>query len=326
MKIAILDDYQDAVRGLDCFALLKGYDVQVLNQTYKDTSELAEKLKDAEALILIRERTKINDDLLSKLPKLKYISQTGKISSHIDLSACNKYGVVVAEGVGAPVAPSELCWALILSSSRHIPAYVSELKNGFWQSSGSLGIGRNLKDLTIGIWGYGKIGKRVAQYAKAFEMNVLVWGSEYSRNLALSEGFFAAKNKNEFFESADILSLHLRLNQNTRHVVKFEDLSKMKPNSLLVNISRSELIETNALYKALKLGRPGFAALDVYDIEPINIDNEPLLKLSNVICSPHLGYVEKSSYELYFRVAFENFISFISNKPQNIVNKELLKS
>lgn len=231
MKIAILDDYQNAVRGLNCFQRLESCDVQVINQTYRNTDELVAAIENAAVLVLIRERTKIDQPLLSRLPKLKLISQTGKISNHLDLAACTRSKVLVAEGIGSPIAPSELCWALVMAASRHIPAYAQYLGNGEWQQSGSLGLGRTLHGLTFGIWGYGKIGRRVAQYAKAFGMHVLVWGSEVSRKVAESDGFEAAPDKPQFFREADVLSLHLRLNDATKGCVTKDDLASMKPDS-----------------------------------------------------------------------------------------------
>ena len=324
MKITILDDYQNAVRGLNCFQLLGSYDVQVINQTYQNMDELVAAIENAEVLVLIRERTKIDQPLLSRLPKLKLISQTGKISNHLDLAACTRSKVLVAEGIGSPIAPSELCWALVMAASRHIPAYVQNLGNGEWQQSGSLGLGRTLHGLTFGIWGYGKIGRRVAQYAKAFGMHVLVWGREGSRKTAESDGFESAPDKTQFFREADVLSLHLRLNAATKGCVTKDDLALMKPDSLFVNMSRAGLVEENALYDALKSAPSKMAAIDVYDNEPIRDAADPLISLPNVLCTPHLGYVEKNSYELYFKVAFENVVNYLEGNPTNIANGELL--
>jgi D-3-phosphoglycerate dehydrogenase / 2-oxoglutarate reductase len=324
VKIAILDDYQNAVRELKCFQLLESYDVQVINEACRAADELIAAIEKAEVLVLIRERTKIDQLMLSRLPKLKLISQTGKISNHLDLAACTRSNVLVAEGIGSPIAPSELCWALVMAASRHIPAYAQNLSNGEWQQSGSLGLGRTLHGLTFGIWGYGKIGQRVAQYAKAFGMNVLVWGSGGSRKKAVSHGFKAAQDKIQFFQEADVLSLHLRLNAVTKGCVTKDDLAVMKSDSLFVNTSRAGLVEKNALYNALQSAPSKMAAIDVYDNEPILDASDPLLSLPNVLCSPHLGYVEKNSYELYFRVAFENVVNYCEGNPSNIANSELL--
>ena len=318
MKIAVLDDYQDVVKSLDCFKLLKGHDVHIFNETYVSPDVLASKLAEFEALVLIRERTHITEELLSRLPELKLISQTGKISNHLNLEVCDKYNVTVTEGVGSPVAPSELCWGLIMAASRNITEYVSSLSRNQWQQSGSLGLGRILNGLTIGIWGYGNIGQRIAQYAKTFGMHVLVWGSESSRLRAQEHGFSAASGKADFFSSADVVSLHLRLNEVTRGCVTRADLRLMKADSLFVNTSRSELVETGALFDVLSANPTRRAALDVYDVEPVCHENEPLLSLANVLCSPHLGYVEKNNYELYFKIAFENVVAFAQGKPQNL--------
>ena len=324
MKITILDDYQNAVRELKCFKLLEAYDVQVVNETYRTSDELVSAIENAEIVVLIRERTKIDQALLSRLPKLKLISQTGKISNHLDLAACTRSNVLVAEGVGSPIAPSELCWALVMVASRHIVPYAQNLISGEWQQSGSLGLGRTLHGLTFGIWGYGKIGRRVAQYAKAFGMQVLVWGSEISRKAAESDGFAAAPDKAQFFREADVLSLHLRLNAATRGCVAKADLALMKPDSLFVNMSRAGLVEKNALYKELKSMPSKVAAIDVFDREPVRDASDPLLSLPNVLCTPHLGYVEKNSYELYFKTAFENVVNYLEGNPSNIANPELL--
>jgi D-3-phosphoglycerate dehydrogenase len=324
VKIAILDDYQNVAKDLNCYPLLDDFDVTIYTEVPKSDDELVARLSDKDGIVLIRERTEINHKLLSKLPNLKLISQTGKISNHLNLQACNEHRVAVAEGLGSPIAPSELCWSLILAASRHIVTYANNFKQGYWQNSGSLGLGRILNDLTIGIWGYGKIGQRVAQYAKAFGMKVMLWGSEQSRNKALSHGFGAASSKEEFFSKSDVLSLHLRLTPITRGCVTYDDLQLMKKDALIVNISRAELIEPNALFRSLETGRPGFAAVDVYDSEPATLQQEPLLSMPNVLCTPHLGFVEKNSYELYFKVAFENVVSYFNGQPQNIANPEIL--
>lgn len=324
MKIAILDDYQNAVKKLNCYALLEGLDTTVYTDTPASFDELVNRLADKDAVVLIRERTEISPELLARLPNLKLISQTGKISNHINLHACNEHRVAIAEGVGSPIAPSELCWSLILASSRHIVPYVDNFQQGSWQNSGSLGLGRTLNKLTIGIWGYGKIGQRIAQYASAFGMKVLVWGSESSTAKALSDGFDAAPSKQEFFTRSDVLSLHLRLSPKTEACVTYDDLQLMKQDALIVNTSRAQLIEANALMRSLKAGRPGFAALDVYELEPATLEQEPLLAMPNVLCAPHIGYVEKNNYELYFNIAFENVINFFHGEPQNIANPEIL--
>lgn len=320
MKIVIPDDYQQAVKDLNCTKLLHEHELITLNEYFDTVKTLQEKCRDADVLLLIRERTQITEELLAGLPNLKLISQTGKISTHLDLAACTKYKIPVAEGIGSPVAPAELAWGLIMNAQRKIPQAIEAMKKGLWQ----INIGRTLHNQTIGIWGYGKIGKRIAAYAKAFEMKVKVWGSESSRKKAQEDGFVAAKSKEEFFSDVDILSLNLRLTDTTRYIVKATDLALMKPDSILVNISRAELIEAGALLSALQSGRPGFAAIDVYETEPIFDSNHPLLIMQNIICTPHLGYVEQKGYELYFSKAFENIISFTKGKPINIANPEVL--
>lgn len=310
MNITVLDDYQDVVKSLECFQLLAEHDVTVFSQSYSE-DELAVKLADTQVLVLIRERTVISESLLAKLPNLSVISQTGKVSNHIDVGLCEKYGVKVLEGRGSPIAPSELCWALLMAASRYIPIYSNNLQNGQWQSCGELGLGRTLSGLTLGIWGYGNIGQRIARYAEAFGMQVMVWGSEASRKLAVEHGFSASSSKQDFFTQSDIVSLHLRLNDATRACVTADDLARMKSDSLLVNTSRAELIEKSALFRELVRVPTKRAALDVFDVEPANQENEPLLSLPNVIATPHLGYVEQNSYELYFRIAFENIVSYL---------------
>lgn len=321
MKITIPDDYQNAIKKLKCFELLKGQDVQILNYTEKNPELLAEKLQDTNILVLTRERTEINAKLLSLLPNLKLISQTGKISNHLNLKDCTKYKVAVAEGVGSPIAPAELAWALLMNTVRQIPQAIEGMKNGAWQ----INIGSTVYGKTIGIWGYGKIGQRMAQYAKVFGAKVLVWGSEASRQKAVEDGFERAESREAFFKEADIVTLHLRLNESNFGIVKESDLLLMKKDATLINTARAELIEKGALVNCLNMGRPGFAGLDVYEEEPIYDRNYELLKLPNVVCTPHLGYVEKSGYELYFGKAFENVISFINGNPTNIANPEVFQ-
>ncbi|GAB3476519.1 D-2-hydroxyacid dehydrogenase family protein [Marinomonas epiphytica] len=312
MKIAVLDDYQDVVRDLECFKLLSGHQVDVLNEALSEP-ELIIRLKTYDALVLIRERTVITENLLANLPNLKVISQTGKVSNHISVDLCNQYNVEVLEGVGSPVAPAELCWTLIMAASRHLTAYVSHFQKGQWQQNGSLGLGSKLQGKTLGIWGYGKIGQRIARYALAFDMKVLVWGREPSRALAVSHGHQVAESKYEFFSRSDIVTLHLRLNDTTKYCVRADDLKVMKEGSILVNTSRAELIEAGALLDEMRSNPKKFAALDVYSKEPlIDVSEDALLGLPNVLASPHLGYVEQSGYELYFNAAFENLANFKS--------------
>jgi D-3-phosphoglycerate dehydrogenase len=327
MKIAILDDYQDAVRQLECFNLLDGHEVKVFNSSTRGLGQLAIRLAPFDALVLIRERTAFPRALLSKLPNLKLISQTGKLAGHVDVAAATEHGIAIAEGIGSPVAPAELTWALIMAASRKIVPYANNLKQGLWQTASINpelnGLGRTLKGRTLAIWGYGKIGRMVAGYGKAFGMQIMVWGSETSRAAAVADGFQAAPSRAAFFEQADVLSLHLRLNDATRGIVTADDLARMKVDALFVNTSRAELVAENALEEALQRGRPGYAALDVFTDEPLPAES-PLLKIPTVLATPHLGYVEKDSYELYFKIAFENVANFANGKPTNILNREVV--
>ncbi len=331
MNIIILDDYQDAVRKLKCASKLDGLSAKVYTNTVKGTGQLSVRLRDAEILVLVRERTHFPKALLEKLPKLRLICQTGKMGPHIDLEACTKLGIAVAEGVGSPVATAELTWALVMAAARRLPQYIGNLKHGAWQQAGlksasmptNFGLGTVLKGKTLGIWGYGQIGQIVAGYGKAFGMHVTVWGSEESRLKAAADGCVPAPTREAFFEASDVLSLHLRLNDSTRGIIRLDDLARMKPTALLVNTSRAELIEDNALVAALNRGRPGMAAVDVFESEPI-LQGHPLLRLENAVCTPHIGFVELDSYEQYFNAAFDNLLAFIAGKPTNIVNPEAL--
>jgi D-3-phosphoglycerate dehydrogenase / 2-oxoglutarate reductase len=327
MNIVILDDYQDAVRKLHCASKLDAYPAKVYTNTVKGIGQLSIRLKDADVIVLIRERTHISRQLIEKLPRLKLIAQTGKVGDHIDVSTCTERGIAVAEGVGSPVAPAELTWALIMSAMRRIPQYVSNLKHGAWQQSGlkaasmppNFGIGHVLRGKTLGVWGYGHVGKLVASYGKAFGMNIKVWGREVSRAQALADGFQASNTLEEFFTQSDVLTMHLRLAPETKSIVTLDLLSMMKPTALFVNTSRAELITPDALIAALNRGKPGMAAIDVFESEPI-LQGHALLRLENCVCTPHIGYVEQDSYELYFGAAFENVINFLKGTPTNIVN------
>ena len=292
-----MDDYQFVVEKLSCFDILAGQEVEIIHHSEKDVERLSKLLFDTDILVLTRERTEITEDLLRRLPKLKLISQTGKISNHLNLAHCTKYNVAVAEGVGSPIAPAELTWALLLNVARQIPQAIEGMKRGKWQ----INIGTSIHGKTIGIWGYGKIGQKIAQYAKVFGANVLVWGSEASRNKAVEDGFQKANNREYFFQYSD-----------------------MKENSILINTARAELIERGALSNVLKSGKNIFIGLDVFESEPIYDPDFEFLKYDNVICTPHLGYVEQNSYELYFKKAFENVMNFIQGNPSNIANPEIL--
>ncbi|MBI2751761.1 MAG: D-2-hydroxyacid dehydrogenase family protein [Burkholderiales bacterium] len=332
MNIVILDDYQDAVRKLECAAKLEHYQAKVYTNTVKGLGQLAVRLKDADVIVLIRERTHINRQLIEKLPKLKMISQTGRVGHHLDVQACTERGIAVAEGLGSGVAPAELTWALILGSMRRLPQYIGNLKHGAWQQSGlkagsmppNFGIGSELNGKFLGIWGYGKIGRIVAGYGRAFGMHVVIWGSEASLEQARQDGYATANSRESFFEQSDVVSLHLRLSDTTRHMIDHADLARMKPTSLLVNTSRAELIETNTLISALNRGRPGMAAVDVFETEPI-LQGHALLRLENCICTPHIGYVEQNNYEQLFGAAFDNVTNFIKGTPTNIVNPGALQ-
>jgi D-3-phosphoglycerate dehydrogenase len=332
MNIVILDDYQDAVRKLACAARLEAYPAKVYTNTVKGLGQLSVRLKDADVIVLNRERTHLPRALIEKLPKLKLVVQTGKIGPHVDVAACTERGIAVADGTGSPTAPAELTWALIMAAMRRLPHYIANLKHGVWQQSGlksgampaNFGVGTVLKGKTLGVWGYGTIGQLVAGYGQAFGMKVLVWGRDSSRERAVVDGFEAAGSREDFFARCDVVSLHLRLSEDTRGTVRLDDLSKMKPTAVLVNTSRAELIEPNALMTALNRGRPGMAAVDVFESEPI-LQGHALLRLENCICTPHIGYVEQNSYELYFSAAFDNVINFIKGTPTNIVNPGALQ-
>lgn len=327
MKIAILDDYQDSVRSLGCFSLLNGHDVKIFTNSARGTGQLAIRLAPFEALVLIRERSSFSRALLARLPNLKLISQTGSVGGHIDVAAATERGIAIAQGVGSPVAPAELTWALIMAAQRKIVPYANNLKDGLWQSA-SINpqlnrLGTVLKGRTLAIWGYGRIGRLVAGYGKAFGMNVLVWGSEASRAAAVADGHQAAATRAGFFEAADVLTLHLRLVDATRGHVNAQDLARMKHDALFVNTSRAELVAEGALEAGLRRGHPGSAALDVFTSEPLAPD-APLLHMPTVLATPHLGYVEKDSYELYFAAAFQNIVNFANGNPTRIYNPDTL--
>lgn len=313
MKIAILDDYQDCVRRLPSYALLDGLDVKIFHNNARGLGQLAIRLAPFDALVLIRERTKLTRALLMRLPNLKLICQTGRIGPHIDLATASERGIRIVDGAGDPVAAAELTWGLILSASRKIPQYADLLKQGLWQTA-SINpahntLGRVLHGRTLGIWGYGRIGQLVARYATAFGMTVQVWGSEASRLRGQNDGLQAAVSREQFFAGADVLSLHLRLTEQTTHLVTADDLARMKPDALLVNTSRAELMAPGVLEQALRSGRPGNAAIDVFESEPV-LPTDSVLQLENLFATPHIGFVEQDSYEQYFRPAFEAIAEF----------------
>ncbi|HEX3377338.1 MAG TPA: D-2-hydroxyacid dehydrogenase family protein [Candidatus Acidoferrales bacterium] len=324
MKITILDDYFDTIRTLPCFEKLKKHEVQIWNDHVQDTDTLAERLKDTEVLVLIRERTKIQAALLSRLPKLKHISQRS-VFPHIDIDACTRLGVVVSSSqhAGTPCyAAAELTWGLILAAIRQIPQQMASLQAGNWQ----IGVGDTLRGNTLGIYGYGRIGSTVAGYGKAFGMKVLAWSGKDALERARQDGYATAESKEAFFEESDVLSLHLRLYDATRGIVTAGDLARMKPTSLLVNTSRAPLIEPGALVNALQQGRPGMAAVDVFEEEPVRDTNHPLLKIKNVVCTPHIGYVTRDEYDLQFAEIFDQILAYWIGTPINVVNPAVLGS
>ncbi len=321
MNITILDDYQDAVRGLSCFAKLAGHSVTVHRDSVSDADTLVARLAEADAVVLIRERTRIPAAVIARLPKLKILSQTGGAGKHIDIEACTRAGIVVCAGTGAPDAPAELTWGLILASVRSIALEDRRLREGRWQTT----LGRTLKGMTLGIYGYGKIGSLVAGYGKAFGMKVIAYGREASAKRAHAEGVKMAASRAQLFSGADVLSVHLRLAPETRGIVTREDLALMKSDAVFVNTSRAELVSPGALEAALKAGAPGFAALDVFEGEPVLGAKHPLLEMDNVVATPHLGYVTEDNYELYFGTAFDNILAVSAGKPATtVVNPEAL--
>ena len=316
MKISILDDYHDTLRGLDCFRKLDGHDVTIWNDHVDDVDALAERLQDTEALVLIRERTKITAPLLKKLRRLRLISQRS-VFPHIDIAACTRHGVMVCSNLhsGTPCyAAAELTWALILAAERQIPQQSAAMQAGKWQ----IGVGNTLRGKTLGIYGYGRIGSVVAGYGKAFGMMVLVWSREASLDQARADGYNIADGKEQFFEQCDVISLHMRLVDATRGIVTESDLARMKTTALFVNTSRAGLVARGALEEALRAGRPGMAAVDVYEDEPVR--EHPLLAMPNVVCTPHIGYVTRDEYEIQFSDVFDQIVAYAAGKPINVVN------
>ena len=322
MKVTILDDYFDTLRTLPCFEKLAGHEVTVWNDHVQDVDKLADRLKDTEALVLIRERTHIRKPLLERLPKLRLISQRS-VYPHIDIADCTRLGIVVSSNMhaGSPsYAAAELTFGLILAAMRQIPQQASALKAGTWQT----GVFHTLRGKTLGIYGYGRIGETVAGYGKAFGMKVLVWSREATRAKAAADGYEVAASKEEFFARCDVLSLHMRLVPATRSIVTAADLARMKPTALIVNTSRAPLIEPGALVAALKAGRPGMAAVDVFEEEPVRDPAHPLLTMENVVATPHVGYVTRDEYELQFSDIFDQIVAYATGKPINVVNPEVL--
>jgi D-3-phosphoglycerate dehydrogenase / 2-oxoglutarate reductase len=322
MKVAILDDWFDTLRALACFEMLRDHDVTVFTEHVDDTDVLASRLADTEALVLIRERTQIQRPLLERLPRLRLISQRS-VYPHIDLAACTELGIVVSSDMhaGSPsYATAELTWGLVLAAARRIPQQMASLRNGGWQA----GVGHTLRSKTLGVYGYGRIGREVLHYGQAFGMRVQVWGSEAARARATDDGLAAAASRAEFFSSSDVVSLHLRLLDATRGIVTADDLAAMRPDAVFVNTSRAELVEPGALVDALRAGRPGAAAVDVYETEPLRDPADPLLTLDNVVCTPHIGYVTVEEWELQFADVFDQINAFAAGAPTNVVNPEVL--
>jgi D-3-phosphoglycerate dehydrogenase / 2-oxoglutarate reductase len=315
MHIVISDDYQDGIRQLSCFEKLKNHTVEIHNDTVTGVEALADRFKNAEAIVLIRERTVIDKALIDRLPKLKLISQTGKMASHVDLDACKAKGIVVMDGRGSGAATAELNMLLILAALRKFVDEVNRLKGGQWQGF----VGSQLSGKILGVYGFGRIGKQVCDLGRAFGAKPLVWGRDSSLEKAKQADYDVASSKEAFFRNSDIVCLQLRLNDETRGVIRASDLAMMKPTSLLVNASRAELIEAGALEAALKLGKPGYAAVDTYESEPVLGADHPLLHLSNCLCTPHIGFVEKDNYEAYFGIAFDNINAYVDGSPQNVV-------
>ncbi|HTP91432.1 MAG TPA: D-2-hydroxyacid dehydrogenase family protein [Xanthobacteraceae bacterium] len=324
MKVSILDDYHDTVRTLACFSKLAGHDVTVWNDHAQDVDTLAQRLIDTEALVLIRERTQIRTPLLERLPKLRLISQRS-VYPHIDIDTCTRLGIVVSSSQhpGAPShATAEMTWALILAAERQIPKQMASLKAGKWQT----GIGTTMRGKTLGIYGYGRIGGVVAGYGRAFGMNVLIWARPQTLVAARADGYDTAASKEAFFSECDVITLHMRLVDATRHIVTAADLAHMKPTALLVNTSRAPLIAPGALVEELRRGRPGMAAVDVYEHEPLLDTADSLLNVPNVVCTPHIGYVTRDEYEVQFVDIFDQIVSYAAGKPINVVNPDVLKS
>jgi D-3-phosphoglycerate dehydrogenase len=322
MKISILDDYHDTLRTLACFSKLAVHEVTVWNDHTQDLDTLAERLKDAEILVLIRERTQIRAALLDRLNKLKLISQRS-VYPHIDIDACTRHGVIVSSSLhpGTPSwATAELTWGLILAAMRRIPQQMAALQTGKWQ----IDVGNTLREKTLGIYGYGRIGSAVAGYGRAFGMKVVVWARETSLSKARADGYIAARSREAFFEECDVISLHMRLLEATRGIVTAGDLARMKPTALLVNTSRAQLIEPGALVTALQAGHPGMAAVDVYEEEPVLDTHHPLLSMENVVCTPHIGYVTREEYETQFAEIFDQIAVWCAGTPINVVNPEVL--
>ena len=332
MNVVILDDYQDAVRKLACASKLDAFHAKVYTNTIKGVGQLSVRLREADILVLIHARTSISRQLLEKLPRLKLIVHTGSSSEHIDIAACTERQIAVAAGSKCPESAAELTWALLMAASRRLPQYTANLRHGVWQQSGlkaasmppNFCMGTRLNGKTLGLWGFGSVGQMVATYGHAFGMRVLIWGSEHSRQRAADAGFAVAANKEQLFSESDFLSLHLRLLADTRGLITLSDLCLMKPTAVLINTSHAELLQTDVLVTALNRGRPGMAAIDVLDSEPV-LPGNTLLRLENCLCTPHIGHVEREAYEHDFNEAFDSILAFIAGQPVNLVNPQALR-
>ncbi len=321
MKVAILDDWFDTLRGLPCFKKLNGFDITIFNDHIADTNELAKRLAPFDVIVLFRERTAITDPLIAKLPNLKLISQRG-VYPHIDLNSCTRHGVLLCSDMHHDTpnhAAAELTWALIMCAMRKIPQQMAHMREGYWQ----LGVGKTLFGRTLGLYGYGRIAKSVETYAHAFGMKVLWWGSELGRETALRDGKRVASSRELFFSSSDVVSLHVRLKHSTKGIIKAADFAQMSSEAVFVNTSRAGLIEPGAMLAGLNAGRPGIAALDVFDIEPIKNIKDPLMRHENVICTPHIGFVTEDEFELQFSTIFDQIVAFDHGNPRNMVNPEV---
>ena len=316
LNITILDDYTDLVRTLSCVNLLGEHPLTVHTDCERNIDVLAERLAHTDALVLLRERTRVSAELVARLPRLKLITLNGPYP-HVDVAACTQHGIVLcAEHARTSYATAELTWGLIIAAMRHIPQQMARLQAGLWQSRA----GRGLRGRTLGIYGYGRIGKQIAGYGRVFGMRVLVWSREQARAQALADGCEVAASRDALFEQADVLSIHVRLLPETRGLVTAADLARMKPDAVFVNTSRAELVADGALVNALRAGRPGAAAVDVYENEPLMNASNPLLQLDNVVATPHLGYMERDQMENYFSDNFKRVLAFADGKPYGVVN------
>ena len=331
MNVVILDDYQDAVRKLACASKLDAFQAKVYTNTIKGVGQLSVRLREADIIVLIRSRTSISCQLIEKLPRLKLIVHTGPNSDHIDVAACTERRIAVVAGSQSPIASAELTWALLMAASRRLPQYIANLRHGVWQQSGlkassmppNFGLGTRLHGKTLGLWGFGRVGQLVASYGRAFGMHVLVWGTEHTIQQASNAGYAIAADREQLFAESDFLSLHLPLLPETRGLITLADLSLMKPTAVLINTSHAELLPTDILVTALNRGRPGMAAIDVLETEPV-LPGNTLLRLENCLCSPHIGHVDLEAYEHDFNEAFDSILAFAAGQPINLVNPQAL--